>query len=345
MGNKIKFIEAKGNPYERGWISGVGLKEAINSSIKNYVHLLNNEDLMKKSAYIKEITKERFSDYILEIEGRAEGAGVDKDLYFLMMCAELLNEGVGCTTLVCKRKDGTILLGHNEDDSYNPGNSALTKCWNDKEWFVTYDYCNMPFGNAFSFNNYGIIKTINYCYSEEVSITGIPRYFLQRYISEAKSLEDFVNRCNIENRGSGFHAVALDINKNQCISVEVTHKDISVKEIDDYYVHTNHYIHQSISNREKITGEGSTSPFRLEKGKELLKKKINEKGNEILSEDFVNILDYRGKNYEDSILGIENEPNFTCSRIVFDTRISDKVLLQLFHTKEKHYQNYEDFNI
>ncbi|SQB91640.1 carcinine hydrolase/isopenicillin-N N-acyltransferase family protein [Clostridium tetanomorphum] len=62
----------------------------------------------------------------------------------------------------------------------------------------------MPFGNAFSYNSHGIVKTINYCYSKDVNIEGIPRYFIQRYISEATSLDDFIRRCSIEIGGRVF---------------------------------------------------------------------------------------------------------------------------------------------
>ncbi|GAA0722032.1 hypothetical protein GCM10008905_13110 [Clostridium malenominatum] len=345
MKNKIKLIEVKGSPYERGYKSGVELKYAIKSCIKAYVDLKNNKELMDKMLYIKALTKEVFPEYLLEVEGRADGAGVDRDLYFLIMCAELLNEGVGCTTLVFKRKDGTIILGHNEDDNYTPGNSALTKCWNNEDWFVTYDYCNMPFGNAFSFNSHGIVKTINYCYSENVSTKGIPRYFLQRYISEASSLEDFVKRCSIDNRGSGFHAVALDSKTNKALSIEVSANKISVKEIHNHYVHTNHYIHPGIFSVNEEVSAGSTSPFRLKKAGELLEEKINKVGDNISIKDFEEILNYRGKDYKSSILGIKEEPNFTCSRILYDTKVTDKVWMEFFEGEEHYYQDYNKFNI
>lgn len=334
MGNKIKFINAKGTAYERGKISGTELRQSIQNSVDNYKDLLNNKEIMKKVNRVKAIVENTFPEYVEEIKGRADGALVNRELYFLMMCAEILNEGVGCTSLVYKREDGTFLLAHNEDDSYRPLSAAITKCERPDEWFITYDYCNMPFGNAFSFNSHGIVKTINYCYSNDINIEGIPRYFIQRHISEAKSLEDFINRCNIPNRASGFHAIALDIFKNKCISIEVTASDISVEEIENYYVHTNHYIHKSINRGIVNLQEGSTSNFRLNKGNELLREAIESQGEKLNINSFIEILNYRGKNYYDSILALKDEPNFTCARFAIDTREKNNVWLEFFDTFE-----------
>lgn len=193
------------------------------------------------------------------------------------MCAELINEGVGCTTIICKKPDGTYILSHNEDDIYEVNNACITKCNTQSGWFVTYDYSRMPFGNAFSWNSSGIIKTINYCYPITDNLEGIPRYFLQRHISEATSLEDFVERCNIDDRASGYHAIALDIHKNRAISVEVTAEDINIRNIEDSYTHTNHYIHGEITKGKVYVDKGSTSLFRLNKASKLLAETLGEK--------------------------------------------------------------------
>lgn len=340
MENKMKFLHIKGTAYEKGRLSGIELRQAIQNEVENYKYLLHNKEVMDKINKVKKVVESTLPEYLQEIYGRADGALVNRDLYFSIMCPEILNEGVGCTSLVYKRKDGTFILAHNEDDSYKPLSSAITRCDSDNEWFVTYDYCNMPFGNAFSFNSHGIVKTINYCYSEDMNIEGIPRYFIQRHISEAKSIEDFIKRCNIPNRASGFHAIALDINKNQCVSIEVTASNISVEEIKDFYVHTNHYIHKDINRGIINLQQGSTSTFRLNKGKELLIHGIENKGENLNIDSFIKMLNYRGENYRDSILALKDEPNFTCTRFAIDTREKNRVWLEFFDTKEGFFIDY-----
>lgn len=339
MNLKTRFLKVDKLPYENGIITGKEMSIPIKKYSEKFKHLLDDKNIMKKLDTISKKLEERFPIYLEEVYGRAKGAGIEEKLYLLLMCAEILGEGVGCTSIVYRRKNGSYIIGHNEDDEYRGNPSYITTCIKDNgHWFTTYDYFNMPFGNAFSYNSSGIIKTINYCHSEEANLEGIPRYFIQRHITEATSIEDFIKRCNIEDRASGFHAIALDSNKNIAVSVELTKDDISVKEIKDYYAHTNHYVHEKFKNR-KIQ-QGSTTMFRLEKAYELLKYKIKTKGENIETEDFNDILDYRGKSYEDSILALKSEPNFTCSRIVFDSTIKDKVFLKFFNLDEIFYLNY-----
>ena len=340
MGLETKFIKVNKSPYENGVITGNEMRSSIKEYAEKFKHLLEDKDIMKKLNNIIKKLEERFPIYLKEVYGRAKGAGIDERLYLLLMCAEILGEGVGCTSIVYKRENGSFVIGHNEDDEYRGNPSYVTTYVKDnKDWFTTYDYFNMPFGNAFSYNNHGIVKTINYCHNEDVNLEGIPRYFIQRHITEATSIEDFIKRCNMEDRASGFHAIALDINKNIAVSVELTKDDISVKEVKNYYAHTNHYVHEKFKNK-KIQ-DGSTTTFRLKKAYELLKDRIDKKGKNIEIEDFNDILDYRGKSYEDSILALKDEPNFTCSRIVFDSTIKNKIFLKFFNLGESFYLDYD----
>lgn len=340
MQEKFKFIEVSGKPYERGYQTGTVFRAVLRKNLAKYQEQLGDSNLYKQMKIIEGKVAHVFPDYHQEVCGRADGAGVERDLYFLLMCPELINEGVGCTTVVYRKPDGTYLLSHNEDDVDEPGNACLTKCHTSKGWFVTYDYFNMPFGNAFSWNSSGIVKTINYCFPHQENLTGIPRYFLQRHISEATSLEDFVQRCQISGRASGYHAIALDVRQNKAISVEVTANDFSIEEIDNYYLHTNHYLHPKICQGRVWVSPGSTSTFRLEKASSLLQGKLKNNTQPLSLAELKKILEYRGNDYEDSILAIQGEPNFTCANISLDTARKEEIYLEFYTTKEKMWITY-----
>lgn len=335
MQEKISFIEVAGQPYERGYQAGQFFREILSKKLVKYQERLKDLSIYRQMKKIEEKVAQVFPDYHQEVLGRADGAGVDRDLYFLLMCPELINEGVGCTTIIYRKPDGAYLLSHNEDDVYEPGNACLTKCQLEKGWFVTYDYSNMPFGNAFSWNSSGIVKTINYCFPPEENLTGIPRYFLQRHITEASSLQDFIQRCQIPDRASGYHAVALDIRRNKAVSVEVTASCLSVEEIGDFYLHTNHYLHPKICQNQVWQGEGSTSGFRLEKATNLLKARLENSSPPLSLNNLKKILEYRGNGYEDSILAIQGEPNFTCANISLDTTLEEGIWLDFYSTGEQ----------
>ena len=67
------------------------------------------------------------------------------------------------------------------------------------------------FGNAFSYNSSGIIKTINYCHSEGSKFRRYSRYFIQRHITRGNIHRGFYKRCTILKIGrhEGFHAITL----------------------------------------------------------------------------------------------------------------------------------------
>ena len=185
----------------------------------------------------------------------------------------------------------------------------------------------MPFGNGISWNSYGIVKTINYCHDDNVDIKNHPRYFLQRHISEARSIDDLIKRCKEMKVASGFHVNAIDINNNVAVSIEVYSDSIDVEYIDDYYVHSNHFIHKDYLLNQ-VTDKGSNSIFRLNKCNEQLKYKTM---NEIKT-----ILSYRSKEnkFENSILQTKEDPYMTLFNFSFDTDNKNKIYLNNYINSE-----------
>ena len=186
----------------------------------------------------------------------------------------------------------------------------------------------MPFGNGVSWNSYGIVKTINYCHDDNIDTNNYPRYFLQRHISEATSIDDLIKRCKEMKVASGFHVNAIDINNNVAVSIEVYSDSIDVEYIDDYYVHSNHFIHNDYS-LSQVTDNGSNSIFRLNKCNELLKyKEINE---------IKAILSYRSKEnkFENSVLQTKEDPYMTLFNFSFDTDNKNKIYLNNYLTFER----------
>ena len=186
---------------------------------------------------------------------------------------------------------------------------------------------NMPFGNGISWNSYGIVKTINYCHDDNINVNNYPRYFLQRHISEAKSIEDLIKRCKEMKVASGFHVNAIDINTNTAVSIEVYSNGIDIEYIDDYYIHSNHFIHNDYLLNQ-VTDKGSNSIFRLNKCNEQLKYKTM---NEIKT-----ILSYRSKEnkFENSILQTKEDPYMTLFNFSFDTDNKNKIYLNNYINSE-----------
>jgi len=339
---KIDILNLNKTPYENGKISGNYFKHIINKNLLNELSLLlKNESIKSKCIQLLEKIRNEFPKYYEEIKGKADGLEIDILLYFSVLCPELFKLNFEhCTTIIAKKENGNYILSHNEDDDYVVGNFCLSKVKIDNgNWFITNDMYNMPFGNGFSWNSYGIFKTINYCHDEETNLDNLPRYFSQRHISEASSIDDLIRRCKEIKTASGYHINAIDINNNIAVSIEVYKEDISVKYVDDFYVHSNHYIHGNIDN--KMVDEGSNSIFRLNKAIELVKENNRD------FKEIRNILKYRSsKNlFNKSIFQTMSDPYITIANISIDTERKDEIFLEIYYNNEKLKLNYSLNNV
>ena len=271
--SKTNILYLNKSPYENGKLSGEYFKNNVKIDIETIKNLLLNDSIKNKIKIQFNNLKKEYPKYYDEVIGKADGLGLDRLNYFAVLCPEITDINFEhCTTIMCKKDNGNYIISHNEDDDYIEGNFCLSKVMiDDNNWFVTNDMYNMPFGNGISWNSYGIVKTINYCHDKNTNLDNYPRYFSQRHIAEAKSIDDLISRCKEMKVASGFHVNAIDINNNIAVSIEVYSNGVDAEYIDNYYIHSNHYIHKEYLNNQK-TDNGSNSIFRLNKAKELLNK-------------------------------------------------------------------------
>jgi len=318
--------------FENGKQSGKFFKKIIRNNINKYEKLLNQSDIWEKckKALIK--LTNLYPEYVDEIRGKANGADVDFNAYWAIMCPEILETKFEhCTTILCKDKNEKFIISHNEDDNYVEGNFCLSKVYNNGEWLVTNDMYQMPFGNGFSWNSYGIIKTINYCHEPDVHDENIPGYFLQRHISDASSIGDLIERCKAFHPASGFHVNAIDRNTNIAVSIEVYPDSVDVAYVEDHYIHSNHYIHNRYINCPQLD-EGSNSIFRLYKTKDLFGQ-LSTKNISGLKQ----ILEYRDKldRFSYSIFQTKNDPYITGMNFSYSVADKDNIYLDIFMLNEK----------
>jgi len=329
---KTVFLDLNGTAFENGKKSGEYFNHVIDEEVRKKIFAFEKKkSTLEKCDCLLNRLKEEYPRYYEEVQGKAAGLNMSVTDYFPLLCPELFHVGFDhCTSIICRKENGHFLLSHNEDDYYHKNNFCMSKVKiNDEHWFVTNDMINMPFGNGFSWNSYGIVKTINYCHEENFDLNGLPRYFGQRHISEASSLEDLIERCKEMKLASGFHVNALDVNQNRAVSVEVYPDGVSVHWIENQNVHTNHYIHQRFKEDPKAD-QGSNSLFRLDKALALLAK--SEK--EIAS--IRKILYYRSpeNRFDNSIFQKEEDAYLTLANIAVDTEYPNQILLDVFVNEE-----------
>ena len=203
-------------------------------------------------------TERAFSDYVEELRGRAEGAGVQFPQLFLLNCMEEVwswvgpekmheleslatghNPGGRCTTFALSR-DGRTVIGHNED-------------WNavDLDSTVLLHDVTVPSGTRFlavqfvgilpwtGINSHGIALTANTLPATDAG-AGAANAFVCRRLLECRSLDEVWQCVQSPSRGTGTYIMAGDAH-GSIWAMESSARRASCRRIDGWTVETNHF--------------------------------------------------------------------------------------------------------
>lgn len=193
------------------------------------------------------LTANYFPQYIDELKGLADGAGLDMNELFLSNGHELSyfheEPPAGHCTIVAIPNNGGYILGHNEDWS----TEALEHLYLlDAEiegihsFGLGYDFANTIIGDAVAINGFGLIEAINEVTHTDTSV-GVPKAFIARAIIDCRSLEEAEKIIQSVPRRSGFNH--LLIQGSRLWNIETSAKESVIEKIQQQrYVHTNHYL-------------------------------------------------------------------------------------------------------
>lgn len=216
-----------------------------------------------------------------ELVGWSEGSGVPfEDMATLNLKAELraliderdrkaaipAEENPGCSTVV-QVASGEVIHVHNEDghDAYRDLMFMIKAVPNDGPAYFCMSYPGILPGNAPAMNANGLVQTTNFIACKEVRL-GVGRYFLDRMILEARSIDEALEWSTHPERAFGFHHVFTDLNAARSVAVEVSPGKQKVREIDGLYYHTNHLVLDGMTDEdqdEEYVSSSSTSRYRV----------------------------------------------------------------------------------
>ena len=261
--NTIEQLEVNGSHREVGRRIGHHFAGAIHRLFGNYDFLLKQLLPFLKhpsgqgflQSYLK-LHRTHFPHYVAELEGMAEGAGRSFEEIF---AANLRGEfsglirskqpagsaadpgDKGCTDCLVLTPEAA-LIGHNEDGPpAGSGNMFVVRVTvDDNPTFTALCYPGFLPGNAFGFNKFGILHSINNVAPRPVKV-GVARHFIARSLLEARTLEEAVQRVSIPGRAAGFNYNIGSLAERRIVSVEVAPGRHQVREVQGYYTHTNHY--------------------------------------------------------------------------------------------------------
>ena len=210
------------------------------------------------------INRERFPDYVIELEGIARGAKRPFHHLFLANMRgeyrDYLDEHklFGCSD-VAVLTENNALIGHNEDgDIALAGTAYLVQAEPvGQPAFTAFSYPGFLCGNAFGFNSVGICFSVDNVRPRHIEI-GIGRHFIARSLLAATSLDDAIARATAAGRAGGFSYTIGSADERRVVVVE-TAPNIRhhVREISGIAYHANHYLNIGMDESEQSIGQSS----------------------------------------------------------------------------------------
>ena len=277
----LPIIRVSGSNYDIGFQIGKKFRERIHSALaSSTIFKLNKAKDQKQPEWLERLynqANEKFPQYIQEIKGIADGAGIDFRDALIHNFRHSLTIIDGCATVVF-RSPQKIILGHNEDYEPTIGeNSYITIAHleNNTKFLAFTNAGSLP-GNAWGFNSHGLvfaldslapIPSLNPDINQDF---GFPRLFLDRYVLESQTLEEATQRTQMYSPRSGIISYTIiSMKEFRGINIETTLTDITLTEINDVFYHVNHYTSETYKHL-SLNAEAGTSQERYERGMELL---------------------------------------------------------------------------
>ena len=258
--NAIEQFEAGGSHRDVGLAIGSHFADAIHRFFDNYERLQQQllpfyHTATGKNYYqsFLALHRSRFPAYMSELEGIAEGAKRPFEEVFLVNLRGEFTGLVppmsptddtpvqGCTDCLVLTTE-SALIGHNEDGSPASWGHMYVVTVNpdDGPAFSALSYPGFLPGNAFGFNQAGILHTVNHVAPRPIQV-GASRHFLARSLLDARTLDEAIGNISGSDRASGFNYNIGSLADRRVVSVEVAPQRHHVHEVQGYYTHTNHY--------------------------------------------------------------------------------------------------------
>lgn len=274
----LPIYSVSGNNYEIGFQIGKTLKSQIIDFLgksKSLRFLRKEEGENPRLQKLVEYGEKYFPQYMEEIKGITHGSDSNLTDILLINCKYDFRRK-GCTTVIFKDSDRTI-LGHNEDNTReNLDNCCLLKVHPEVGTsFISFCYPGMVPGNSFAFNEFGLVITNNSMPTPDTRI-GCPRHLVDRFQLEAENARDVITRTLFKERASGGSFNIVSKKQKRAVNIETTSQRHCITEVEDKHLHTNHYVSRGLSNVKKDELSLRSSISRYKVGSKLLLK-IKEK--------------------------------------------------------------------
>lgn len=280
-------IEVTGNAYEVGRALGEAGTRAFHEIV---VHLERFRTLKRewsgsdRIAALAGAARDAYPEYVREIEGIADGVGVDFGELFLWNCRGDFPGGgdqkhaddAGCTTvMIPARGKEPAIIAHNEDDQAELEGRCFVARVSPTDGIGFTSFCSpglLP-GHTFAVNDAGLVQTINHIRPLDQTV-GIPRHIIARAVLASADLEAALAVLGRRDRASGFHHNLGQAGREALLSVEAPASACVVHRVTDAAVHSNHLVFAECADIPQEIADSSAS--RQRRGEALISERALE---------------------------------------------------------------------
>lgn len=324
----IDYFEVCGDDYRMGTLIGKHFHDYLAGIEAGFAAMLPGH--IERVKALEANLAVKLPRCLAEIYGRADGAGVSRDVMLLIMFPEIYGGTDGCTTAYLKTKR-TAMLAHNEDSAtMNIDNVALVRYDYGDRQLLAYTSAIRLAGSAFAFNSAGMAFSSNHIFGGARDMDEISRFILLRDIINSASIEEAAEKVRVVDVASPFNLNILDMRTFTLCNIERDLHDLHIEYIGDRYTHSNHYCTKPYD----ATRVPINSVFRREKSRALLSA-LDETAT---LDDMLAVLSYEGDGYDCSVFERrEKYPDRICTVATFavdpqtdDIRVLDFIGQGLF---------------
>ncbi len=258
MNNKtIPFLKVSGSHREIGRQIGEAMRTEVAHSVNNARKLLTDAydilqldwdgALIQARKYLP-FAEERYPQYVEELRGISEGAGVNfYDLVMVNSMEAVTTDALHltkCTSFAVNQDrtaNGKVLIAHNEDwVPEDEGDIYVIQARPDHEA----PFLAMSYGGLLpniGLNAHGIAQCCDSVYPTDSRI-GIPRVIASRAVLAAQTPGDAIRRTLVSKRAAGYNHLIVH-ESGELYSVEVSAKRFAILYGENgQIVHTNHFL-------------------------------------------------------------------------------------------------------
>ncbi len=288
MNNRqIPLFRIYGSHRQMGNQIGEACREQVRLSIANARELLEDAyehiQLTWEGATIQArkyipFAEERYPQYVEELKGIADGAGVTFDDVAMVNAMEAVTMDAlhltKCTSMAVNQErtsNDAVIMAHNEDwlPEDEPGLYILQAHPDHEPPFLAMSYgALLP---NIGFNAYGIAQACDSVYPSDSRI-GIPRLVASRAVLSARTIAEAIRHMLIPHRAAGYNHMLVH-ESGEMYNVEVSARRFAVLASEDgCLVHTNHYLDPQMQAVESEPDELVATRVRYFRAQRLLRK-------------------------------------------------------------------------